>query len=189
MAKMLFVEKPTKIVVIAGCARSGKSKVAQFLKKFFEQSGKKVVVSPFSKYLKMFAKDVFGSYRDNANKPRDFLQQVGVELIQKKLGKQNFLINRQIDDIEIYSHFFDWIIIPDARFEHEIDALKQNFAHVWCVKVVSNKQNNLSTSQKNHATESAVAQISQSKFDFVVENNLGINNLQQKVQSIFKQLI
>ena len=98
------------------------------------------------------------------------------------------MIDRTIDDMKIYSNFFDWAIIPDARFEQELDAIKQNFANVWCIKVVSTKANNLSAKQKQHATEALVDKIAQNKFDFIIQNNHSVEALRQKTKDVFDKI-
>ena len=52
-------------------------------------------------------------------KPRQLLQELGTDVIRNKLNKADMLIERQLDDIEIYSYFYDAIIVPDIRLPKE----------------------------------------------------------------------
>ena len=111
-----------RIIVIAGKARSGKNTVGDMLKELYKSNNKKVIVSPYTKYLKRYIEEITGKEIDDNNKPRELLQQLGVEVIKDKLGKVDMFISRQIDDIDIYSYFFDVIIIPAISIPCPIDA-------------------------------------------------------------------
>ena len=63
-----------------------------------------------------YAEDYFEWDSRQDEKPREFLQKFGIEILKEKLHKDTFLINRLEEDIEILSNFFDCFIITDARF-------------------------------------------------------------------------
>ena len=180
--------KNPKIIVIAGYARSGKNTVANILKELYEANNKKVIINSYTKYLKEYIKDITGEYQDGDNKPREFLQQLGVEIIQDKLGKIRLLIDRQLDDIDIYSYFFDTIIIPDARFPKEIDILKERFNNVYSIKVINNHDNNLNNKGKNHITENSLDDYSSNNFDYIINNNNNYEYLYQIVSHIYDNI-
>ena len=124
---MDFIKKQPLIILIAGRAESGKSTMAECLKKEYEKQNKKVIISPYTKYLKNYIENITNKKITEENKPRDLLQRISSEIIKTKLGKKNFFIDRQIEDIEIYSYFAEIIIIPDVRFPDEIDIIKEKF--------------------------------------------------------------
>ena len=104
---MNFEKKNTLMILIAGKARSGKGEVAKIFEEELKKEGKKVIISPYTKYLKKYIYEITGEYRDDDNKPRDLLQKLSSELIKKELNNQNFFINRQIEDLSFYSYFMD----------------------------------------------------------------------------------
>lgn len=53
------------------------------------------------------------------SKPRKLLQELGTDVIRNKLNKAEMFIERQLDDIEIYSYFYDAIIVPDIRLPRD----------------------------------------------------------------------
>ena len=57
---MNFNKKNTLIILIAGKARSGKGEVASYLKDYFLKKEKKVILSPYTKYLKRYIVEVTG---------------------------------------------------------------------------------------------------------------------------------
>ena len=44
-------------------------------------------------------------------KPREFLQEMGIEIIQKKLNKKYFLLDRLCEDIEILKNFLMFLLL------------------------------------------------------------------------------
>ena len=54
----------------------------------------------FSSYIKMYAKEITGWNGSEDNKPRSLLQELGTDIIRKKIS-EDFFINRIIDDINI----------------------------------------------------------------------------------------
>jgi len=116
-----------KLYLIAGKARSGKNLFASYLKKELEKSGNRVCILKLSAPIYHYAYDHFGWNGKEEDKPRTFLQQMGIEYIQEELGKKEFLLNRLVEDITILDKFFDIGIITDGRLRTEIKALKEKY--------------------------------------------------------------
>ena len=166
-----------KIIVIAGKARSGKNTIGDIFKKLYEQDNKKVVISPYTKYLKDYIKEITGNYVDDNNKPREFLQQIGVELIKNNINPK-MLINRLLEDIEVYSYFYDIIIISDARFREEIEEVKAKYNDVTVIHIKGNN-NDLTEEQKNHITETSLDDYS--NYDYEIESNEDVTTSLEKI--------
>ena len=173
---MEFVKKNTKIYILSGKSGSGKDTVASMIHELL--LGKKVISLAYASYLKMYAKEVLG-WDGNEPKPREFLQQLGVELIKNKIDDK-MLINRIIEDIKVYNYFYDVIIITDARFPEEIEEVKSNFSNVTVIHL-SDRENKLTNEEKKHATETSLD--GYNNYDYVIsEDNL--DNLRVKVKEI-----
>lgn len=184
---MLYQKREPIIFLIAGRARSGKSSVGEVIKRYYEKLNKKVIISQYTKYLKMYIENITGKIIDDNNKPRDLLQDLSRELIKKELGKDDFFINRQLDDLEIYSYFADVIIITDVRFKKEIDAVKEKFSKAISIGVVrENYESDLSYKQQNDITETSLDNYSE--YDYKIINNKNIDleydvlNILDKIQ-------
>ena len=91
-----------------------------------------------------------------------------------------------MEDIKIYSYFFDVIIITDARLVEEVEVPKKLFD---CVTIrLSRNDNKLTDSQKNHITETNLDDYK--KFDYIINNDDGdINNLKLQILKILKEEI
>ena len=80
-----------------------------------------------------------------------------------------------MEDIKVYSYFFDVIIVTDARLKEEIIIPKNLFD---CITIrINGKDNDLTLEQKNHITET---DLDNYKFDYVI-NNVDINKTKEEV--------
>ncbi len=173
-------KKQSKIIIISGKAESGKNKIADIIENEFVNKNKKVIQISYAYYLKHFAKKIIGWDGDEKTKPRDFLQQIGVELIKNKINNR-FLIDRVLDDIKIYTYFFDIIILTDARFKEEIEDIKKLYDDAIVINIYKDS-NNLTSEQKKHITETALDNYD--KYDYKINNNGSLEELKQRVKKI-----
>ncbi len=184
---MNYVNKNPLIICICGKARSGKSTISRCLEKLFIDNKKKVIVSPYTKYLKKYIEDITGNVIDEDNKPRNLLQNLSSELIKGILNDNDFFIRRQIEDINFYSYFADVILINDVRFPREIDVLKRKYDRVISIGVKRNNFNSgLTIEEKNDITE--VSLDNYNNYDYVIENN-GFDELDNMVKKLFNDII
>lgn len=166
---MEFTKKEPLIILIAGRAKSGKSLLAKYFYQQYHNQNKKVIMSPYTKYLKHYIEEITNETIDENNKPRDLLQQISSKIIKKELGKLTFFIDRQIEDIEIYSYFADVILVPDVRFPNEIQTIKAKFPNVISIGITrKNYISTLTKEQQEDITETALDNYHE--YDFEIEN-------------------
>ena len=178
---MEFIKKEPKIFIISGKARSGKNEISKIIEKSY--SNKKCITISFAYYIKDYAKRISDWDGSEETKPRELLQHLGIELVRNKINKRLF-IDRILEDIEIFSYFYDIIIISDARLVDEITILKENYPDSVSIRVIRNNyDNNLTTEQKNHLTETDLDEFTD--FDYVVEND---ENLESKIIQILSEV-
>ena len=171
------------IILIAGKARSGKSTIAKHLYNELSNKNKKVIISPYTKYLKQYITDITGNPLTEENKPRQLLQKLSSDLIKKKLGYNDLFINRQIEDIEIYSYFKDYIIIPDVRFPKEIEVIKDKFNDVISIGIKrKNYQSDLTKEEQQDITETALDNYKE--YDIIIDNEKDTNLLNESLKII-----
>lgn len=173
-----------KIYVIGGKAKSGKNTFGNYLKEQLKDYGYKPCIIHITEPLYGYAKNYFeyDEYKDE--KPREFLQKMGIEIIKEKLGKPDFLLNRLFEDIEILSNFFDTFIITDARLIHEFEEIKNKYSETITIKLERNNYNdNLTNEEKNHITEQEVDKYKE--YDYIIENK-GLDVLKIDALEIIK---
>lgn len=172
-----------KIYVVGGKAKHGKDTFSAFLKEAYENHNKKVIVTQLSKYIKYYAREMTGWDLSEETKPREFLQQLGTTVIRQKLKKDDLFINRMIDDIEIFSYFYDAIIISDVRLKKEIIDLKKAYPNIISIHINRpNFDNGLTEEQKKHPTEIDLDDYNE--FDIEVVNTT-LDDLKETAEKIY----
>ena len=158
-----------KIFIIGGKSGSGKTNLAKMLKDYYDKQGEKSVITEYSKYIKIFAKEMIG-WDGNDPKPRKFLQDMGM-FIRKNIDS-NFLIDRMKQDLLIYEKYFDNVIISDARFIDEIESIKKDNPNTYTIHLINTNENSLSEEEKNHISEVSLD-------DYVADYNIEISSLEE----------
>lgn len=175
-----------KIFIISGKARHGKDTVANIIKEYYNSKNLKVIIDSFAYYIKDYAKRISDWDGKEETKPRELLQQLGTNIIRKNIDNY-FFINRMIEDINVFSYFYDIIVISDGRFKEELDTIKNKFDNVTLIKVKRlNFDNGLTEKQKMHSTETALDDYN--NFDYIIENNSSINELKLKVEKLLEEV-
>ena len=159
-----------KLYVIGGKAKSGKNTFGKFLREELKEYGYNPCVMHLTAPLYSYAENYFEWNEHSDEKPREFLQKMGVEIIQQKLGKKTFLLDRLKEDIEILSEFFDTFIIVDARLK--IKLTRENYS------------DHLSDSEKQHITENDLNDYDE--FDYSVLNT-GMVDLKARAKELIRQ--
>ena len=180
---MELLKRKVKIFILSGKARSGKDEVADIICNLYKD--KKVKKLSYAYYLKQYVKNISNWDGSEDNKPRDLLQSVGIDLIKNKIDNK-LLIRRLIEDIEVYSYFYDIIVITDARLIDEVEDIKNKYSDAKSIRINRNKDNNLTHSQKEHVTETNLDNYN--NFDYVIENNNDYSNLEKEVNKILEDV-
>ena len=158
-----------KIFVIGGRAKSGKNTFGEMLREELKDYGYRPCVMHITEPLYSYARTYFDWNGNEEDKPREFLQKMGIEIIRDKLGKKDFLLNRLYEDIEILSNFFDAFIITDARMIHEFESLKEKYDDVVTIKLERKEYDNqLTEEEAEHVTEKEVDVYDD--YDYIIQN-------------------
>lgn len=175
---MELEKKDIKIFLISGKARSGKNEVAKIIADLL--TDKKCITISFGYYIKHYAKKISNWDGSEETKPRELLQNLGIELIKNKIDS-NLVINRVIEDIEVYSYFYDVIIVSDVRLLDELYALKNKYKNITSIRIIREEENHLSEKEKNHITEIDLDNCHD--FDYEIEND---SNIKDKIEKIVR---
>lgn len=177
-----------KIILLGGKANTGKDSTALYIDEYYRSRGLDVVNIQIGYYIKMYAKEIAKWDGDNETKPRQLLQDLGTELIRKQIDEY-FFIKRIIQDIDIYSRYFDVITISDGRLPEEFASIKLAYPETVTVHVTRpGFESRLTKGQKAHITEALVDDI---EYDYDIVNDGTLDDLQKKaielVQTIEKE--
>ena len=175
-----------KIFIIGGKAKTGKNVFGDYLKEELKEYGYKPCVVRLTEPLYYYASNFFNWSSSEVEKPREFLQKMGTDIIKEKLGKDMFLINRLDEDIEILNNFFDAFIITDARYEKEFNYFKDKYDDVITIKMIrENYDDMLKEEERNHITELEIDKIKD--FDYIVKNK-SLDELKHKAIDIVRDV-
>lgn len=171
-----------KIFVVCGKARSGKDIFSNIIRDYYKVKGINSINLQFSSYIKEYAKKIANWDGEDASKPRELLQELGTEVIRNKIDPL-FFVKRIIDDIKVYSNYFDIITISDARTKVEVDNIKNTFEDVCVIRIVRpNFDNGLTKKQQQHFTE--VDLDDYKNFDYTIINDGNIEKLEKEFKKI-----
>ena len=169
-----------KIFLIAGKSGSGKDEVAKIIKEYFNTLGKTSIITGYSKYLKNFVKEMYDWDGNIETKPREKLQMLGDKI--REIDEE-FFISNILNDLRIYEHLVDNVIISDVRMPDEIDTLKFSYDEVYAIYVENQfSQSKLSIAEQMHITETALENYQD--FDYILAND----NLEEVKNKIYNYL-
>ncbi len=171
----------TKIMIISGLARSGKDTLADKIVDIAKSKNLTATKVAFAKPIKDVACILFNMTHEELEKhkekpiswlnnitPRKFLQGFGTEFVRESLDTDFWILKMQQ---EIAKTNVDIFIIPDCRFENELQ-IKKLYNDVVTVKVVRNIREPISNTE--HKSELG---LDDSLFDIVFENNGTLNDI------------
>lgn len=180
---MNFKKRNPKIYVLSGKAKSGKDYVASVMEKFY--SNQKCIRISYAYYLKDYLKRMNCWDGKEETKPRELLQQFGIELIKNQIS-DTLLIERVKQDIEVFSYFYDVIFITDARRKEEIEMPKQTFSNVTTIRIErKHYEDGLTESERNHYSETALDDYH--NYDYVIFNHGEESDLKHQCEMILKE--
>lgn len=175
-----------KLILIGGKANSGKDTTAEVIDSIYREKGLDVVNIQIAYYIKMYAKQIAKWDGDNDTKPRELLQELGTEVIRKQIDEY-FFINRILQDIDVYSRYFDVITISDVRLPVEFDSIKKRFKEAVSVHVTRpGYVSHLTKKQKEHVTETLID--GYGHYDYEIVNDGTLEDLDKKVAQFVKEV-
>lgn len=158
-----------KIYLIAGKAGSGKSEVARYIKEYYIYEKQETVITEYSKYLKLFAKELTDWDGNQANKPRKFLQNIG-SYIRNEMAEPKLFVRRMLEDIEIYSNYVDVVVVSDVRYPIEIEEIKKEYPEAVSIYVINQfSRSKLTLEEQMHPSELALEDYT--NFDYTIAND------------------
>lgn len=170
-----------KIILIAGRAGSGKTYLGERIITFTKEKGVRALQTEYSKYIKMYAKEILGYDGNRAKKPRKFLQDIGSK-IREEWKDEHFFTRRILEDFRIYEEYFDLVVISDVRLRREIEDIKIKYKEIITIKVNNHfRDYNLTEEEKNHITETELENYTGFDYNINDENKEGIESIAKEI--------
>lgn len=171
-----------KVITISGKAQAGKDTTARLLKDQLNSEGHSVLITHYADLLKYQATTLFGWNGKKDDAGRTLLQRLGTDIVRAK--NPNYWVDYLVDMLWIYEDQWDYVLIPDARFPNEIEAMKLEF-HGIALRVVSDFDNGLTDEQKNHPSETALDDY---EFDYTIINDRTIPGLCAAIDKFLEEV-
>jgi hypothetical protein len=179
-------------IILSGKSGSGKDMMAQFMKEELAKHGKKALVIHYADALKWILRDYFDWDGKKDEVGRTLLQTVGTDMVRAvHPGYWTGIVVGFIQAMEPYSNF-DVAIVPDARFENEVDIALENLKE--CVAVRIERKNadgsewvnpTLTEDQRNHPSETSLDHYA---FDYIIHNDEGLELLRESATTLLEDL-
>ena len=178
-----------KIILISGKAQSSKDTSAQFMKLYLESNGEQVLICHYADLLKYICKTFFDWDGKKDDKGRTLLQYVGTDVIRNKNHAPNYWVGFIVDLLWMFYDEWDYIIIPDTRFENEIHKMSDGFGKSIVSTIRINRPNfdsGLSQEQLNHPSECSLDEY---EFDHYINNDGTLEELNDKLKILLDRLM
>jgi hypothetical protein len=172
-----------KIICISGLAQHGKDTAASIMKHRFESEGKRCLVFHYADYLKFIAEKYFGWNGAKDETGRQLLQQLGTNKARKR--NPNIWVEVCVEFIKAFGEDYDYILIPDCRFENEIVVLRDHWENVFTIWVHRiGFDNGLTFEQKDHDSETSLLDF---PFDRIISVESSMEKLVDAVNNVIDQ--
>ena len=177
-----------KIILISAKAKHGKDTVAELTKSYLESKGERVLICHYADLLKYICKTFFNWDGNKDDKGRTILQHVGTDIIRVKNHAPNYWVGFIADLLWMFYDEWDYVLIPDTRFDNELEVMIDNFGEKTVQSIRINRPNfdsGLSIEQLNHPSECALDGYD---FDHYITNDGTIEELEIKIKDLVDNL-
>lgn len=166
-----------KVICISGKAQAGKDTYAGYLADELRSDGYKVLVTHYADLLKFICKQMLDWDGEKDEHGRWLLQYVGTDVVRKK--DEDFWAFTLMQIIDCLSDFAGWdfVIIPDARFQNEINMVKDFCFPMLHIRVERPGYDaKLTDEQRNHPSETG---LDDEVYDLIIVNDGTLRDLRE----------
>ena len=181
-----------KVIILSGKSGSGKDMTAYFMKEHLEALNKKVIIIHYADAVKWILKDFFGWDGQKDEHGRHLLQYIGTDVVRTNFPNYWVdIVAKLLAALQTVDNF-DVAIIPDARFENEIEVTMRYLPDACCVRI--ERQNadgtpwinpQLTEEQQKHPSETSLDHYA---FDYIIHNDEGLELLKESAYTLLQDL-
>lgn len=153
------------------------------MKDKLERDGYSVLITHYADLLKFICQSYFGWDGQKNEYGRSLMQYVGTDIVRKQ--DKNFWVDFIAKVLTWFHSSWDYVIIPDCRFENEIDRFVELGFDVTHVRVKrDHAPQTLTAEQANHPSETELDNVSP---DFLIQNQGDIADLRNRVEKYIEE--
>lgn len=181
-----------KCIVISGKAGHGKDMTAYFMKEELEARGFKTLTIHYGDAVKWVLRDYFDWDGNKDEYGRHMLQYIGTDVVRK--NHPNFWTKIVAKLLSAFDKekLFDAALVPDARFENEVQITMETIPDSICVRVQRENPDGtewinptLTEEQRQHPSETSLDDYG---FDYVIHNDEGLETLKESAITVLKNI-
>lgn len=172
-----------KVILISGKAQHGKDTLAGMLKNHLEDKSYRVLIAHYGDLVKYVCEKFFNWDGNKDEAGRTLLQYVGTDVVRKQ--NENFWAGFIKDILTMFSHEWDYVLIPDTRFVNEVECFDGDIDSSLVRIYRPNYDSGLTPQQLSHPSETALDDY---EYDYFVINDGSLQDLENKVPEILKAI-
>lgn len=163
---------------------------AHFMREKLEAEGQKVITIHYGDAVKWVIKDYFNWSGQKDEEGRRLLQTIGTDVVRKSYP--DFWTNVVTQLLKSFenANLFDVALVPDARFENEVDIVVNTLPNSICVRIERTNEDgtpwinpNLTEEQRKHPSEISLDNYI---FDYVIHNDAGLDTLKESAITLLQ---
>lgn len=176
-------------IILSGKSGAGKDMVASFMKQELEARDKCVLVIHYGDAVKFVLRDYFNWNGEKDEYGRYLLQHIGTDLVRRVYP--DFWVTIVAGLVNSLESEFDIAIIPDARFENEINVVEEICGPATCIRIERTTNGEswanplLTPEQLAHPSETSLDNY---VFDYVIHNDDGLAELKDAAIATLEDL-
>lgn len=181
-----------KCIIISGKAGHGKDMTAHFMREKLEAEGLRVITIHYGDAVKWVIKDYFNWSGQKDEVGRQLLQQIGTNVV--RAYDPNFWVDIVGKLLVAFdkANLFDVALIPDARFENEIEVIMDMLPNSVRVRIERRNEDGtawinetLTEEQRQHPSETSLDNY---VFDYVILNDEGLDLLKESATTVLEDI-
>ena len=179
-------------LILSGKSGSGKDAFAKLLADTLKAHHKRTIIIHFADVLKFFLTKFYDWNGQKDIIGRTLLQMVGTD--QVRAHNPDYWTHVVVDFLKAIesSGDFNVAIIPDARFENEVNIALSTLKNSYSVRVERTNEDgtpwinpSLTDTQREHPSETS---LDHNAFDYIVHNDKDLEQLQESAETLLKDL-
>lgn len=166
-----------KVIAISGKAGSGKDTVGSILEEELAVDGYDVLLAHNADLVKFICSEYFGWDGKKDTFGRELLQYVGTDVVRSK--NPDYWVDFIISTVRLFPDTWDYVIIPDCRFENELNRWRDFGYKVTHIRVERpGYDSGLTPEQRDHKSETA---LDNTMPDHIIYNDGSLSDLRQRI--------
>lgn len=173
-----------RVICVSGKAGSGKDTAARFMQDELEMHGNRVLIIHYADLLKFMCSTYFDWDGKKDEAGRTLLQYIGTDVVRDR--NPNYWTDFVAGFIEMFDDDWDYVIIPDARFQNEVDVMRERFGAVH-VRVDRGRASTrpMTEAQMEHPSETSLDDYLP---DYYITNRGTLQQLRETVNTCIKEI-